>query len=84
MFKFYRVWPGAAFWTPKVTTLYNTLEGFVRKVAGRGAAVHFTGAAPAVRRMLLAHGAGQGASFHKGLKRGVAAARADVAKTAAA
>jgi threonyl-tRNA synthetase len=23
--------PGAAFWTPKGTTLYNTLEGFVRE-----------------------------------------------------
>lgn len=66
------------------STAAATLEGFVRKAAGRGAAVHFTGAAPAVRRMLLAHGAGQGVSFHKGLKRGVAAAHADVAKAAAA
>lgn len=31
LFQFYPVSPGAAFWTPKGTTLYNTLVDFVRE-----------------------------------------------------
>ncbi|MEQ9397980.1 MAG: threonine--tRNA ligase [Longimicrobiales bacterium] len=31
LFQFHSVSPGAAFWTPRGTTLYNTLEGFVRE-----------------------------------------------------
>lgn len=31
LFQFFPVAPGAAFWTPKGTTLYNTLEAFVRE-----------------------------------------------------
>jgi len=30
LFQFFPVSPGAAFWTPRGTTLYNTLEAFVR------------------------------------------------------
>ena len=31
LFQFFPVSPGAAFWTPRGTALYNTLEGFVRE-----------------------------------------------------
>lgn len=31
LFQLFSVAPGATFWTPKGTTLYNTLEGFVRE-----------------------------------------------------
>lgn len=31
LFQFHPVSPGAAFWTPRGTTLYNTVEGFVRE-----------------------------------------------------
>jgi threonyl-tRNA synthetase len=31
LFQFHPVSPGAAFWTPRGTTLYNTLEAFVRE-----------------------------------------------------
>jgi threonyl-tRNA synthetase len=31
LFQFFPVAPGAAFWTPRGTTLYNTLEAFVRE-----------------------------------------------------
>ncbi|MBM4184286.1 MAG: threonine--tRNA ligase [Gemmatimonadetes bacterium] len=31
LFQFFPVSPGAAFWTPRGTTLYNTLEAFVRE-----------------------------------------------------
>jgi len=31
LFQFFSVSPGAAFWTPRGTTLYNTLERFVRE-----------------------------------------------------
>ena len=31
LFQFFPVSPGGAFWTPKGTTLYNTLESFVRE-----------------------------------------------------
>ena len=31
LFHFFPVSPGAAFWTPRGTTLYNTIEGFVRE-----------------------------------------------------
>jgi len=31
LFQFHPVAPGAAFWTPRGTTLYNTLEAFVRE-----------------------------------------------------
>ena len=31
LFQMFPIAPGAAFWTPKGTTLYNTLEGFVRE-----------------------------------------------------
>ncbi len=31
LFQLFPVAPGAVFWTPKGTTLYNTLEGFVRE-----------------------------------------------------
>jgi len=31
LFQFFPVSPGAAFWTPRGTTLYNTVEGFVRE-----------------------------------------------------
>jgi len=31
LFHFFQVAPGAAFWTPRGTTLYNTLQGFVQE-----------------------------------------------------
>ena len=64
------------------STAAATLEGFVRKARARGASVHFSGVSAAVRRVLVAHGAGEQVGFHKTLEAAVAAARAAAAARA--
>lgn len=56
------------------STAAATIEGFVRKVRGRGATVYIVGARPAIRRMLLMHG----------LRRPTVRYRSDLAEAVAA